>query len=359
MQFRQDRNARLRRLLLRFGGRSRSGSPAASFGGRKWASGMWMLAAVVFVSMLGVHPLAAEQMNVALVSRTMFNLPLWVADKKGFFKEEGLEVRFEIVNSAEAIKERLQTGAAHVSLDTPEVVMLDAYNGGSLRIIAGNARKLPHFIIAKPAIKSLKDLRGARFGVLSVKEGTASIVPKIAAAAGLSKDDYTILAVGGAPTRWRLLKEGSIDAGLQPFPLSYEAEAAGFTNLGWVGEYESDWQFTTFNTNEKWAQSNPELVTKFLRATLKGQAFADAHPQEAAEIIAPELQASVPLTLRAIQDSRRLGILDPLLDWSGSGIQKLFGVLKQNGSLPQLTEFDLKKVSQSLYLERAQASIRR
>jgi len=37
--------------------------------------------------------------------------------------------------------------------------------------------------------------------------------------------------VGESPTRWKLLKDGKIDVGLQPIPNSYEAEAADFTNL--------------------------------------------------------------------------------------------------------------------------------
>ena len=33
------------------------------------------------------------------------------------------------------------------------------------------------------------------------------------------------------------------------FPLSYQAEAAGFSNLGWTGDFEPDWQFTAINAN--------------------------------------------------------------------------------------------------------------
>ena len=44
--------------------------------------------------------------------------------------------------------------------------MMDAYRGGTLRVIAGGVSKLPHFIIAQPWIKTLDQLRGANFGVL-------------------------------------------------------------------------------------------------------------------------------------------------------------------------------------------------
>jgi hypothetical protein len=49
-----------------------------------------------------------------------------------------------------------------------------------------------------------------------------------------------------------MLKAGTIDAGLQPFPLSYEAEDAGFTNLGWTGTWEPESQFTAVMVNDAW-----------------------------------------------------------------------------------------------------------
>jgi len=173
---------------------------------------------------------ATEVVNVANVSRTLFSMPFWVAQHRGFLKAEGLETTSNILDSAEKINAALRAGTMQIAMGTPEAVIMDAYKGGPLRLIAGNTGKLPHFIIARPHIKTLKDLRGANFGILSEKEGSTYVVQDIAKAIGLTPADYTMTAVGGAPTRWKLLREGKIDAGLQPFPLSYESEAAGFSN---------------------------------------------------------------------------------------------------------------------------------
>ena len=58
-----------------------------------------------------------------------------------------------------------------------------------MRVVAGNAGKLPHFIIAQPQIKTLAQLRGANFGVISEHEGTTHVIPEIAKAAGLAAGD--------------------------------------------------------------------------------------------------------------------------------------------------------------------------
>jgi NitT/TauT family transport system substrate-binding protein len=159
---------------------------------------------------------AAEVVNVANVSRTLFSLPFWVAQRRGFLKAEGLDTTSNILDSAEKINAALRSGAMQIAMGTPEAVIIDAYAGGTLRLIAGNTGKLPHFIIARPHIKTLKDLRGANFGILSEKEGSTYVVQDIAKAIGLTPADYTMTAVGGAPTRWKLLQPARSTSGCSP-----------------------------------------------------------------------------------------------------------------------------------------------
>jgi ABC-type nitrate/sulfonate/bicarbonate transport system substrate-binding protein len=287
--------------------------------------------------------LAADTIHVANVSRTLFSLPLWIAQRRGFMKDEGLETTSSILDNAEKINAALRSGEMQIAMGTPEAVIIDGYNGGTLRIIAGNTGRLPHFIITKPEIKTLAQLRGANFGILSEKEGSTYVVQDIAKAIGLTPADYKMTVVGGAPTRWRLLKEGKIDAGLQPFPLSYEAEAAGFTNLGSVIPYVPDWQFTTVNADQKWAQQNRDVVVRLLRALQRGRDFMTADPGESAKIAAVELQTSVELAARALGDTAKLEILDPQLAVNERGIQRVFETLQKSGEIAADQKFDLGK----------------
>jgi NitT/TauT family transport system substrate-binding protein len=284
---------------------------------------------------------ASEVVNVANVSRTLFSMPFWVAQHRGFLKAEGLETTSNILDNAEKINAALRAGTMQIAMGTPEAVIMDAYKGGSLRLIAGNTGKLPHFIIARPHIKTLKDLRGANFGILSEKEGSTYVVQDIAKAIGLTTADYTMTAVGGAPTRWKLLQAGKIDVGLQPFPLSYIAEDAGFTNLGSVIPFVPDWQFTAINADLAWAAKNRDVVVRFLRAVQRGRDFMRTNPQESAEIAAKELQTTVALSARALGDADKLAILDPNLGLTEPGLRKVFATLQLAGDIAPEEKFDL------------------
>ena len=160
-----------------------------------------VLMVAIGASLLATPASAADLVKVANVSRTLFSLPLWVAQQRGFMKEQGIETTSTIFDSAEKINTALRSGEMQIAMGTPEAVIIDAYKGGTLRLIAGNTRKLPHFIIARPHIKTLADLRGANFGILSEKEGSTYVVQDIVKKLGFTSADYRMTVVGGAPTR--------------------------------------------------------------------------------------------------------------------------------------------------------------
>ena len=199
--------------------------------------------------------------QIALVSRTIFYAPVWMAEQNGYFRDEGIDPRFDIFDNAEKINEVMRAGTAQIAIASVEALVADAFKGGKFRIVASVAQKPPHFIITQPRFKTVMDLRGARFGVLSLHEGTTYFVQDLEKAIGFKRGDIVIEAVGGAPTRWKLLREGKIDAGLQPFPLSYESDAAGFSNHGPIATYVPDYEFTALFLDPAWGNANRPAVT--------------------------------------------------------------------------------------------------
>src|ERR1044071_1285952 len=207
-----------------------------------------MKSLVAAILALLLAPLAAHAettLRIAVVSRTIFYLPAWTAEKQGFFKEAGIEPKIEVYDAADRILTDLRASSHQIGITSIENVIAESYKGSPLRIVAGIAKRPPHFIIAQPEIKTLADLKGKLIGVVSMHEGTTFFVADIAKAGGFKLSEVKVEAVGGSPTRQRLLKEKKIDAGLQPYPLSYEAEAAGFSNLGPIAKLVPDYQFTS------------------------------------------------------------------------------------------------------------------
>ena len=123
---------------------------------------------------------------------------------------------------------RCTRAQAQIAIASVEALVADAFKGGKFRIVASVAQKPPHFIIAQPGIKTVTRTFAARASACCRCTRARPISCRTSKKRiGFKRGDIVIDAVGGAPTRWKLLREGKIDAGLQPFPLSYEFGGRG------------------------------------------------------------------------------------------------------------------------------------
>jgi ABC-type nitrate/sulfonate/bicarbonate transport system substrate-binding protein len=274
-----------------------------------------------------------DKIVAGLVSRTYFNMPLWAAQEHGFFADEGLEVEGVIFGNESQVPPLLD-GRFQVFIGSPELAIQNQAEGGPLKIVAGNAGKLVHSLIARAPFKRVEDLRGRTIGIFTEKEGTFFHVKAMLAAHGLNHPgDYQVKHTGGVPPRHKALLAGEIDAGLQSVPWNYVAEDAGMNNLGDVIDYVPDWQFVSVNVNSRWAEKNRDVLVRFLRAILKATGWLYANRAAASAIAARELPAPLPHAERAWDFFTGTGALtrDALVNFKG--LAQVIATLKQTGLL--------------------------
>lgn len=277
----------------------------------------------------------AVKVNVGLVSRTFFNLPLWAAMENGGFAAEDLDVTTEILGNASQVPPLLD-GSLRVFIGGPEAVLHNVNAGGPLRIVAGNTGKLTHSLIAAPRFSSIEDMRGATIGILNKIEGTFFQLKEMMAAHGLHyPGDYNVKDTGGVPPRHKALLEGSIDAGLQSIPWNYVAEDAGFKNFGEVGKYVPDWQFVTVNANNDWAAANRSVMVRFLRALTRGTQWVYANREAAAAIAERELPTRRDYAERAWDHYTGTNALTRDMAVNRKGLEKVIDTQRAAGLLPK------------------------
>src|SRR5262245_43079400 len=78
---------------------------------------------------------AQTTLNMAVVSRTVFYLPAWMAEKQGLFKAEGLDVKMKVYDSSDPIFVDLRKNEQQIAVASIESVIADAYKGGNVRIV--------------------------------------------------------------------------------------------------------------------------------------------------------------------------------------------------------------------------------
>ena len=277
----------------------------------------------------------ADKLNVGLVSRTFFNLPLWTAMENGGFAAENLEVTTEILGNAPQTPPLLD-GSLHAFIGGPEAVLQNVNAGGPLRIVAGNTGKLTHSLIAAPRFARIEDMRGATVGILNKVEGTFFQLKEMMAAHGLHyPGDYEVKDTGGVPPRHKALLEGSIDAGLQSIPWNYVAEEAGFKDFGEVSKYVPDWQFVTVNANNDWAKAHRPVLVRFLRALARATEWVHANRGLSAVIAERELPTRRDYAERAWDHYIGTNALARDMAVNRKGLDKVIATLMEAGLLPK------------------------
>jgi ABC-type nitrate/sulfonate/bicarbonate transport system substrate-binding protein len=295
-----------------------------------------------------------QLLRFGLVSKTFYYTPVWVAIEKGMFADVGLEVELSYLGSDVQIESLLQD-KLDITIAPPEGIIQNAFAGGPLRIIGGNSGKLSHWLMARPEIKAIEDLRGRTFGILNKTEGSFFHFQVLAEKHGLFyPGDYEIAATGGAPARHRALIAGTLDAGLQSIPWCFLGEDMGLNKLADISDYVPDWQFNTINANQSWCRRNEQVVVATLVAIQRAVRWIYGNRDESAEIAARSMEIEPRYAQRAWDYFTSLEKLTRDMRVNTSGLETVIDSQIRAGLLLPQGRGDLQRYIDQTWLDSAQ-----
>lgn len=231
---------------------------------------------------------AAERVMIGTPSHGLFEFPVVIAMKKGFFGDEGLEVRKVQMQPAIGVK-ALVSGDIDYLLAWGSTLRAAA-TGVALKVVVGLASRPLHVLIARPEIKSAQDLKGKIIGVDSFA-GTVDYLSRTAVRYfGMEPDrDVKIIVSGPSPTRFAALKAGSIDATPIDVAFAMKAEDEGLNRLIYLGDI-IDLPISGLGVTEERIADNREQVKKVIRASLRGTRFMKQNRGETLRLLSEYLK---------------------------------------------------------------------
>lgn len=246
-----------------------------------WA--LWFL----FTAQIPFTAQAAERVMMATPSRGLFEFPVVAAMRKGYFVDEGLEIR--------KIQMQPQIGVkALVAGDVDYLLawgssLRAAVTGVPIKVVAAMAARPLHILIARPEIKSGKDLKGKTVGVDSYA-GTVDYLSRVAARHfGLDPDkDIKIIVTGESPLRLAAIRAGSIDATAIDVAFAAKAEEEGLRRLLNLAEI-TDLPLSGIGVTDRKLAREREQVKKVIRAMLKGTRFMKQNRAETLQMMSDYL----------------------------------------------------------------------
>ncbi len=215
------------------------------------------------------------------------NLPFvgaYIAKEKGFFAENGLDVTIEHSPGRGEHVQLLVAGTVQVTtMDAATILQRRAEPGLPVVSIAliGQKGQQAFAALKESGLETPKDWEGKTVGY---KGTPPPDLFALLAAAGADVDKINLVNVGFDP---RALSEKQVDV----YPLfksnePYLLQSWGYELTLWdAADYQVPTLGLAYVTSEKYLAENADALTRFLRAALQGIAYAEAHPDEAIEIV--------------------------------------------------------------------------
>jgi len=245
--------------------------------------------------------LRAERIAIATPSRGLFEFPVVVAMRKGFYKSEGIDVDKIQMQPAIGVK-ALISGDVDYLLAWGSALRA-AVTGVPIKAVVGLASRPLHVLVARPEIRTPKDLKGKVIGVDSVA-GTVDYLSRVAVRHfGLEPEkDVKIIVTGESPTRLAALQAGSIDATPIDVAFAVKAEDEGFRRLVYLGDL-IELPLSGIAVMDQKLQSQREQVKRVVRATVRGSRFMKQNRAETVQMLSDYLRITPGQSARAYDAS--------------------------------------------------------
>ena len=144
-----------------------------------------------------------------------------------------------------------------------------AVRGLPLKIVAYSFKQPLFYLLAQPAITSIKELKGKKIAVSSPQD-TGGLAAKAAIqTAGLDPErDVTYISIGAASVRFAAMEVGSVEAAIMPVPWNSRMKQKGFRELIFAGGLMPQ-PMTGIVTAATRLEKNPDQVKRVLRGYLR------------------------------------------------------------------------------------------
>ncbi|WP_341702259.1 ABC transporter substrate-binding protein [Ferrovibrio sp.] len=197
--------------------------------------------------------------------------PWMVAEARGYFKAEGLNVTFQVGKGGVDVAKQVGAGNAVIGGGIGDTSIIVRPNGVPVKTVAllGGGSLMQLVINKDKGISTIKDLKGKTITAMAYQDTTYFALLGMLATQGMTKNDVNAQAAGPVNT-WKLFIAGEADAMAAVPDWTAQAQAAKMN----IEIIPSDKYFKSMAqaiiAADDVIQKNPTLIKKLVGATLKG-----------------------------------------------------------------------------------------
>jgi ABC-type nitrate/sulfonate/bicarbonate transport system substrate-binding protein len=226
----------------------------------------------ILLLLLYVLPVgAADKVRLSISSIDVSFLTAGVAHRRGFFRDEGLDMELIRMNANISVT-ALSTGDIDYTMIFGSVVR-GALRGLPMKVLACFMDSSTHMLIARPEYKAIRELKGKTLAV-STYGSTSDVAARMMMEHGGvdPERELKIIPLGAERARFGALREGIVDVAVLSPPADSEA---GKYRLNVLSRFYEIYKmpFTGLGTHLKKLKEKPDEVKRMLRAMIRSNRF--------------------------------------------------------------------------------------
>jgi NitT/TauT family transport system substrate-binding protein len=246
-----------------------------------------VIAGVLALMVLVALPAPAQQPAAVRVGtlKLVGGAPLFVAQERGYFRQEGIDLRFVYFGAAAPVATAVATGDVEVGATGITGTLFNLSSGGAkIWLVADRGQERPGYplnavVISKAldqSVRSLRDLKGKRIGLTTLGSTFHYQIGKLLEREQLSAKDVELIPLREVQLVVQALQSNQVAAAILSPPWGRVAEQQGWGRvLFWVGDRLVN-QVTGVFYGDRMRQTH-ELGVHFMKAYVRGtRAYFDA-----------------------------------------------------------------------------------
>ena len=253
----------------------------------------------VFNLSAAAQALEKKKLTIAVGGKSLFYyLPLTIAERQGYFKDEGLEVEVpDFAGGAKALQALVGGSADAVSGAFEHTINMQAKKQPIRAVVLQASYSSIVLIMPKDkaaTYKSAKDLKGLKIGVTAPGSSTNMFVNNLLAKDGLKPSDVSFVGVGATAGAVAAMEKGELDAMSNLDPVisqlevggKYVAVADSRTKKGMQVFYGGDYLASCVYMNEDFIKKNPNTTQAVTNAMVRALRWlAKATPEQVMAVV--------------------------------------------------------------------------
>ena len=274
----------------------------------------------LLLSVMDVKPIVVRAQSLPKViigypASSIASIQLFIAQEKGFFRDEGLDAQLNQVRADAAIAAVL-TGELF-AYDSVGTSVRAFQKNAPIKILAVNLQSPLFWLVTRPELKSFSELKGKVMGTTSFGGVQHLAGLRMLRRGGLNpEEDITVILAGDPATQLQAIVNGAIQIAVLSPPSVILARDKFKLNVlaNALDEFPSFFQ-SGLAVADKSVSSQKDLVKRVLRARAKANRFFFEMESAASEVIAKFLKVDLPVARESYRISRNAftsnGIVSP------------------------------------------------